>query len=138
MTELVERAENLHIGMKSKWITENFMWSEIKCSCCDVIKVVPGVFTHMSRLQIMRSEIGMPIHVNSGYRCAKHNLEVGGATHSWHLLFATDVRPDDYNHKILTVMYRLALMLEFGGIGLYEEDGFIHLDMRPELTRWRG
>ncbi len=138
MSELVEKAENLHADMKSKYITENFLWSELTCSCCDNIKIVPGVFLHMARLQIMRSEIGMPIHVNSGYRCPKHNIDVGGAARSWHLLFATDVRPNDYNPKILKVMYRLAIMLKFGGIGLYEEDGFIHLDMRPKQMRWRG
>lgn len=138
MSELIKRAEELHAGIHSDHITENFFWSEIICPCCDAVKIAPGVFTHIARLQIMRTELGSPIHVNSGYRCAKHNIEVGGANGSWHLLFATDVCPGDHDARGLKIMYRLALQLEFGGIGLYEGKGFIHLDMRPEPTRWRG
>ena len=138
MNELLKRANELQTNIYAEHITENFLWSEIKCPCCDAIKIIPGLFIHMARLQIIRAELDAPIHVNSGYRCSKHNIAVKGAAHSWHLLFATDVRPGDRSPDKLKIMYRLAIQLEFGGIGLYEENGFIHLDMRPEITRWRG
>ena len=138
MNEFIKRANELQMNMRPDHITENFLWSEIVCPCCDTIKIVPGVFAHMARLQIMRMELGSSIHVNSGYRCPKHNMAVGGATRSWHLLFATDVRPGDKDTDKLKLMYRLALQLEFGGVGLYEDVGFIHLDMRQETARWRG
>ena len=41
-----------------------------------------------------RERLGKPIRVNSGYRCAKHNREVGGVAASQHLLGeAADVAP---------------------------------------------
>lgn len=138
MNDLIKKANELQINMHSDHITENFLWSEIVCPCCDTIKIVPGVFAHMARLQVLRSELGSPINVNSGHRCSKHNVEVGGAKNSWHLLFATDVRPEDRDANKLKIMYRVALTLDFGGIGLYEDMGFIHLDLRPETIRWRG
>ncbi len=53
-----------------------------------------------------------------------------------HLLFATDVRPKDYDEQKLLWMYRMALELDFGGIGKYAT--FIHIDMRPKKARWKG
>ncbi len=32
-----------------------------------------------------RERLGKPIRVNSGYRCAKHNREVGGVRNSQHM-----------------------------------------------------
>jgi len=138
MNELIQRANELQISIHSDHITENFLWEEIVCPCCETIKIVPGVFAHMALLQVMRTELGFPIHVNSGHRCPKHNTAVSGAAHSWHLMFATDIRPEDHDPDKLKLMYQTALQLEFGGIGLYESDGFIHLDLRPETLRWRG
>jgi hypothetical protein len=41
-----------------------------------------------------RKAYGKPISVNSGYRCPKHNLKVGGAVGSQHMRGeAADVRP---------------------------------------------
>ena len=36
-------------------------------------------------LDPLREKYGKPIKVNSGYRCPKHNLAVGGATQSQHM-----------------------------------------------------
>lgn len=45
-------------------------------------------------LDPVRERLGMPIIVNSGYRCPKHNLAVGGAVNSQHMKGeAADVRP---------------------------------------------
>ena len=51
-----------------------------------------------------RERLGKPIIVNSGYRCAKHNREVGGATNSQHMKGeAADIRCDD-NKKLLKLL----------------------------------
>lgn len=43
-----------------------------------------------------RDKLGKPIKVNSGYRCPKHNLEVGGAVNSQHMKGeAADIAPVD-------------------------------------------
>ncbi len=117
------------------YVTEHFKFSECVCSCCDRIKIVPGFYRHMELLERMRLKIDAPISITSGYRCPEHNSKVGGKPRSWHLLFATDVKPTDEDPKILLRMYRIALDFGFGGIGKYES--FIHLDMRPETARWR-
>lgn len=45
-------------------------------------------------LDPLREKYGKPIKVNSGYRCPKHNLAVGGATQSQHMKGeAADVAP---------------------------------------------
>lgn len=118
------------------YVTDHFLYSDFICPCCDIIKIVPGFYTHLERLEQMRREFGSDILINSGYRCKKHNAEAGGSPRSWHLLFATDISPAEHDPDTLKALYKLALELEFGGVGLYEKH--IHLDIRPEPVRWRG
>jgi len=118
-------------------ITEHFSFEEIVCPCCERVKIIPAFYTHMDLLEDMRQRFELPIIITSGYRCPEHNAEIGGALNSWHQLFATDIRPEwghGFEHKLRN-MYRLALILNFGGIGYYT--GWIHLDTRPETARWR-
>ena len=35
-------------------------------------------------LDKVREEAGCRVDVNSGFRCLKHNKEIGGVEHSWH------------------------------------------------------
>ncbi|MHB9030983.1 MAG: YcbK family protein [Candidatus Latescibacterota bacterium] len=120
----------------NQYVTEHFRYSDFRCPCCSTLKIVPGFYAHLRLLERMRRELGFPIAVNSGYRCEHHNREVGGAAHSWHLLFATDIRPVDGSPAKLAAMHRAAERLDFGGIGRY--DTFLHLDLRPDPARWRG
>ena len=118
-------------------ITDHFTLDECKCPCCDRIKIVPGLFSHMELLEKMRQDLGFSILINSGYRCPEHNEESGGAPKSWHMLYATDVRPEwgnGFEHR-LKAMYKVALSLNFGGI-IYHKT-FLHLDLRPETYRAR-
>jgi len=47
-------------------------------------------------LDPVREQLGKPIYVNSGYRCPRHNLKVGGAVNSQHMKGeAADIRCDD-------------------------------------------
>ena len=117
------------------YVTEHFMYSDFICPCCDGLKVVPGFYRHAGLLEQLRKEAGFPIAVTSGYRCKSHNASVGGGARSWHLLFATDIQPEDRNPEKLHCLYILSQELGFGGIGRYET--FIHLDLRPEPMQWR-
>lgn len=59
-----------------------------------------------------REKLGMPIRMNSGYRCIKHNVEVGGVERSQHLRGeAADITCADNA--------RLALILE--ELGNYDQ-----------------
>ncbi len=77
------------------YVTEHFLYSDFICPCCDMLRLTPGFYRHAALLEHIRNELGFPIVVNSGYRCPSHNRKVGGAARSWHLIFATDVRPED-------------------------------------------
>ena len=118
------------------YVTEHFLYSDFICPCCDAVKLIPAFYRQAGMLEHMRMKLGFPIVVNSGYRCPDHNREVGGAARSWHLLFATDIRPEDSSLEKLQALHELAEEMGFGGIGRYET--FLHLDLRPEKTRWRG
>ena len=74
-----------------------FKEQEFVCRCCgglppfakeNIEALVENV------LDPLRERYGRPIVVNSGYRCPKHNKEVGGATNSQHMKGeAADIRP---------------------------------------------
>jgi len=74
-----------------------FKEQEFVCRCCgglppfakeNIEALVENV------LDPLRERYGKPIVVNSGYRCPKHNKEVGGATNSQHMEGeAADIRP---------------------------------------------
>ena len=115
-------------------LTEHFKLTEIMCPCCQRIRIVPELAPHMDKLEELRIMAGFPITVNSGYRCSKHNIKVrGGKDGGWHPRIATDIRPLDRDPGKVLVIYRIALTLDFGGIGKHPT--FIHLD--PRATLWR-
>ena len=63
--------------------TKNFKVSEFACKHCGENKVQQKL---INMLQIIRDEAGIPIRVNSGYRCEVHNKNVGGVKGSQHTL----------------------------------------------------
>ena len=61
--------------------TKNFKVSEFACKCCGENRIDQRI---LDMAQVIRDELGVPIHVNSGYRCAEHNARVGGVKGSYH------------------------------------------------------
>ena len=61
--------------------TNNFKVSEFACKCCGW-NIVDQRLINMC--QTLRDELGVPVKVNSGCRCPKHNAEVGGVKNSTH------------------------------------------------------
>ena len=86
-------------------------------------------------LEILRKRIGdKPVIINSGYRCPKHNEEVGGVPGSYHLLgMAADIKVPGLKPEDLL---KHASEVGFLGLGLYAN--FCHLDIRYNYTRWEG
>lgn len=78
-----------------KWFKDK----EFACRCCGELppfarENVEALVRNV--LDPVRERLGKPIQVNSGYRCRKHNLEVGGAKGSQHLVGeAADIRHTD-------------------------------------------
>ena len=55
--------------------TKNFQVSEFACKCCGQNHIDQRV---LDMAQTIRDELGVPVRVNSGYRCEEHNRRVGG------------------------------------------------------------
>ena len=114
-------------------VSRNFHLREFDCQCrrpeCKETVLHPQL---VDDCQTLRDRAGVPLGVNSGYRCGPHNIEVGGAQGSLHTLgLAADLSGADVD--------RLAALADpdSGEIGKYP--GWIHLGVfRPDgrKTRW--
>ena len=112
-------------------ISDNFNLKEFQCKCCGQVKIESKL---LELLQKLRSQVGKPISVLSGYRCPNHNAEVGGAKESYHMKgMAVDIRIPNMSPGEVA---KIAEQLGFNGIGLY--DSFTHVDIRQQKSKWEG
>jgi uncharacterized protein YcbK (DUF882 family) len=113
--------------MAEKMLSAHFSVAEFAChdAAHTVHAIDPKLIAGAEKL---RSIVGEPIHVDSGYRTVAYNAKQPGASpHSQHLLGkAMDVV---IAGKTPAQVYEIARKLNvFTGFGLY--DTFIHLDVR--------
>ncbi len=74
-----------------KYDVRFFRPEEFRCPCCGAGFPARSLVFF---LDLFRSAWGGAVRVNSGFRCSKHNMEVGGAEKSRHLLgCAADIAP---------------------------------------------
>lgn len=111
-------------------VSDNFSLKEFESPDTHEILLDPEL---IKKLEQLRSFIGQPLIINSGYRTPEHNKAVGGSPKSQHMRgTAADIRlvPG------LTVdeMAVLAEKAGFDGIGKYEWG--IHVDTRGTRARW--
>ena len=62
--------------------TKNFSVSEFACKCGCGFNIIDQRVINMA--QSIREALGVPVRVNSGCRCEKHNAKVGGVKGSKH------------------------------------------------------
>jgi hypothetical protein len=89
-------------------------------------------------LQRIRDHFGKPVNINSGYRCEKHNAEVGGAAGSHHTKgMAADIRVKGVAPREVA---KFAESIGVKRIGLYEGDEgeFVHIGSGKEKRFWLG
>jgi uncharacterized protein YcbK (DUF882 family) len=114
-------------------LSAHFSRKELGCRCCGRLQIDSRL---LEGLETLRSLAGAPVLVHAGYRCARHNREVGGVPHSEHLEgLAADVSLPGLS---LQRMYELALevpQFAAGGIGVYDGN-FLHVDVRARQARW--
>lgn len=93
-----------------------FKMEEFKCRCCGRVVYPENIETLVENvLDPARQKFGGPVLVNSGYRCPKHNAEVGGVQRSQHLVGeAADIRPNE-NHNENENLKRLARIIVENG-----------------------
>ena len=113
------------------WRWPNFKPDEFACYCHHC----RGTYFHdpdfLDGMQAVRNDAGRPIVINSGYRCALKNVDVGGADSSQHQVIAADVRLEGHDrHKL----YPLFKKHGFTGFGLGST--FLHVDRRPIAAVW--
>lgn len=116
-----------------------FNSTEFDChgsGCCSTTLINE---TLVEYLQKIREHFGKPITITSGYRCATHNKNVGGATGSRHSKGdAADIVVSGVTPREVA---KYAESIGIMGIGLYENasDGhFVHIDTRTTKSFWYG
>lgn len=86
-----------------------------------------------TNLEKLRTELGRPITINSGYRCPMINKLVGGEPNSFHMRgMATDIEVAGMTPQ----QVQEHLKDWPGGLGSYKT--FTHQDDRPSKARWHG
>ena len=106
-----------------------FKISEFNCICCGKDEMDKDF---LERLDKAREWANTPFVISSGYRCKKHNKEVGGSSTSSHLKgIAADIVVMDSNqrYKILLGL----LCVGFNRVGLGES--FVHVDLDESKTQ---
>jgi len=115
-------------------LTKNFNSSEFACKCCGRVSIDTRL---VLKLQELRDEIDTPIYITSGFRCKKHNREVGGARCSLHrYATASDIK---FDWSVFPSAKSLVecLTSKFDGVGLYPKArtrklSFVHVDLLPD------
>lgn len=112
----------------------HFRPEEFRCRCC-------GGLPRLARANIetlveevldpTREKLGLPIVVNSGYRCPKHNLAVGGVRGSQHMKGeAADIVPvNSEKGKVKSGLARLVEVIRENGKfdQMIVYPGFVHV-----------
>lgn len=114
---------------KELQLSKNFYLSEMDCKCgCEFTKVSGKL---IQRLQKLRDFVGRPVHLNSGYRCVRHNAAVGGVRNSYHTRGAAAdiVIPGIEPEQVQNLVDGM-----FDGVGRY--GSFTHVDVRGYMARW--
>lgn len=127
-----------------KNLSANFKVKEFRCKDGSDPIFIDSELVEL--LQKIREHFGKPVHINSAYRTAAHNLskQVGGTKFSQHQYGkAADICIQGI---LITKIadYANTLMPNRGGIGVYpskpgvRDCAFVHVDVRKDKSRWRG
>jgi len=107
-------------------LTKNFSKEEFACPCCGEFKMDNGL---VAFLQAVREYVDTPLKINSGFRCEKHNREVGGRSSSEHLTgMAVDVACTSSRLRYELISNAMRAGITRLGIA----DTFIHIGVSSE------
>ena len=119
-----------------KKLSSNFRVQEFACGDgTDTVFVAPRL---VMVLQSIRSHFGKAVNIHSGYRTPPYNEKVGGVEDSQH----TYGTAADISIKGVSVAdvaaYARSIMPDWGGVGIYKSQGFVHVDVRETRADWNG
>lgn len=110
-----------------KW--DFFERKEFRCKCCGVNLIKEEL---IDKLDKARKLVGVPFIITSGYRCEKHNKEVGGHPRSYHKIgWAADIA---VNNKNRFIILDALMRTGFTHIGVGEH--LIHCDLSQKVKLW--
>jgi uncharacterized protein YcbK (DUF882 family) len=114
-------------------VSEHFRLAEFRCKCgCGRVFLVPQLVEIVEHIRVAT---GLPLVVNSGYRCPQHNEEMAGtAEQSKHCVgCAADlgIPPNLQNANIMIEAAQIAVSTVHGGYHFYPSGQFIHVDCWP-------
>ena len=119
---------------KSVKLTRNFKSTEFDCKGKGCCSKTPIDIELIGYVQVIRNYFNKPVTINSGYRCQKHNKNVGGAKNSRHTQgMAADIVVKGAKPKEVA---KFAETIGIRGIGLYNT--FVHIDTRTTKFFWQG
>ena len=111
--------------------TQHFKAQELACKHCGEVKANQHL---IAVLELLRLKFGKPVVITSGYRCAEHNSNVGGAPKSKHVEgIAADIKINGISPGVI-FDYLDGTFPNCYGIGLYS--GWVHIDVREAKARW--
>ena len=110
--------------------TKHFKVSEFSCHCGCGYNIIDQRVINMA--QIIRDALGVPVKVNSGCRCDKHNAKVGGVKGSKHTKgLAADLSCSLGAKRLFAVVADLKArgkLPELDYAILYIKKDFVHID----------
>jgi hypothetical protein len=119
-------------------VTPHFTWAEFACKDgtpvpaeyrSRVVKLAWG-------LEQLRTHLGGPVHILSGYRTPAYNTLIGGASQSQHVQArAADLVVSPWGQDRLVAAAERVDVFYNGGIGVYPSGG-VHVDVRGYKARW--
>ena len=120
----------------SKKLSANFTVSEFACKDgSDAVLVAPRL---VMMLQSIRSYFEKPVTIHSAYRTPQYNDKVGGVSESQHCYgTAADISVKGHTPEEVA-SYARQLMPDWGGVGIYHDQGFTHIDVREARADWKG
>lgn len=112
-------------------ITPHMRVKEFACKDGSAIIFVDNYMVQI--LEMVRTKIGKPIIITSGYRTPAHNAKVGGAEYSYHMRgMAVDIRVDGVTpQKLAKVIDNI--VPDACGIIVY--NNWVHFDTRDKKYR---
>ena len=116
-------------------LSPHFRVREFACrDGADPVFVAPRL---VQVLEAVPQHFGAPVTVNRGYRPVSHNKATPGSSpRSQHLYgLAADIRVEGHAPGEVAA-YAETLLPGAGGIGTY--GSFVHIDVRPGPSRWKG
>jgi len=120
--------------MAEEKLSEHFSRRELACRCCGRCEIDPRL---VAALEDLRRLAGRPVVVTSAYRCPERNRRVGGARNSLHVQGrAADVRIPGLSVREMFALADRVEAFHQGGIGVYPDEVFIHVDVRGKKARW--